>query len=142
VSSDAVEQAQRTFDAFNRGDVEAFVEGFDPEIEWHFNPAFLDRAGAVVRGHDGMRRYLVDDIKALWREYHAEPDEIQDLGSHLFIVVRFTGYGLQSGVAVDMRLYEVYTLRGERPVKRESFTEREHALEAIERAGVYLDTRS
>jgi ketosteroid isomerase-like protein len=136
VSNEAVERALRGYDAYNRGDVDAFVETFHPEIEWHFNPAFLDRAGEVLRGHEGMRRYFADDVEALWREYEAQPEEIHDLGSHLFIVARFQGVGRQSGVSVNFRLYDLFTLRDDLAVKRESFTEREHALEAMRRAGL------
>lgn len=131
-----MERARRGYDAFNRGDVDAFVESFDPEIEWHFNPAFIDTAADVRRGHEGMRRFFAEDIEALWRDYHAEPEEIHDLGSHLFIVARFQGVGRQSGVPVEFRLYDLFTLRGEIPVKRESFVEREHALEAMRRVGL------
>jgi ketosteroid isomerase-like protein len=33
MSQENIEAAQRAFDAFNRGDIEAFLEGLDAEVE-------------------------------------------------------------------------------------------------------------
>ena len=136
MSRAGVERVRGGYDAFNRGDVEVFLDGFHPDIEWYFNPRFLDRADSVLRGLEGMRRYLAEDVDAIWRDYHAEPEEVHDFGSHIFVVARFQGLGRESGVTVDLRLYDVFTMRDDRAVRRDSYSEREDALEALRRAGL------
>jgi ketosteroid isomerase-like protein len=48
------------------------------------------------------------------------------------VVVRayFRGRGRGSGLEVDARFYELYTLRGGKIVRQDEFTELEEALEA------------
>ena len=35
MSEENVEAFKRGIDAFNRGDIDAFLEGLDAEVEWH-----------------------------------------------------------------------------------------------------------
>ena len=46
------------------------------------------------------------------------------------MTARHRGRGRESGVTVDARFYEVYTLRDGRIVRADEFSERQEALEA------------
>ena len=56
MSKENVEAFKRGLDAYNRQDVEAFVEGTDPDVEWHSGIlSGLTGEATVYRGHEGIR---------------------------------------------------------------------------------------
>ena len=62
------------------------------------------------------------------------PEEFVDRGDRVVVTVRLQGRGRGSGVEVDARFYDVYTLRDGLIVRMDQFTERTQALEAVGRA--------
>jgi ketosteroid isomerase-like protein len=79
MSQQNVEVAQRAFEAFNRGDVDALVEQVDPEVEWYpeFQTMMLGGEAREFRGHEGARAALRE-----WYEVLAEIHlEIVDVAS-------------------------------------------------------------
>src|SRR2546430_934870 len=63
VSHENVEMHRRALEAFNAGDLEAFVALWDPEIEFH--STFAAVGGARYHGHDGLRRWH-RDLEDAW----------------------------------------------------------------------------
>jgi ketosteroid isomerase-like protein len=57
-------------------------------------------------------------------------EEIIDAGDQVLVVAHHQGRGRKSGVTVDTRFYEVYTLREGKVSRVDEYTEREEALEA------------
>jgi ketosteroid isomerase-like protein len=57
-------------------------------------------------------------------------EEIIDAGEQVVVVAHHQGRGRKSGVKVDTRFYEVYTLREGKVSRVDEYTEREEALEA------------
>ena len=57
-------------------------------------------------------------------------EEIIDAGDHAVVVAHHQGRGRASGVAVDARFYEVYTLREGKVWRVDEYTELAEALEA------------
>ena len=57
MSQENIEAPQRVFDAFNRGDVDAFLACLDPGVEFRPLPLELE-GGGPYRGHDGVRTWL------------------------------------------------------------------------------------
>ena len=60
-------------------------------------------------------------------------EEVIGHGDRVFVKVRFQGRGRASGVEVDTRLYEVYTLRDGKVLRIDEY---EHRAEALEAAGL------
>jgi ketosteroid isomerase-like protein len=58
-------------------------------------------------------------------------EEIIDGGDRVVLVAHHQGRGRKSGVEVDTRFYEVYTLRKGKVSRVDEFTERAEALEAV-----------
>ena len=52
------ELARVSFDAFKRGDMDAYIDFFSEDVEWRVS-AFLTGKDAY-RGHDGIREFLAD----------------------------------------------------------------------------------
>jgi uncharacterized protein len=57
-------------------------------------------------------------------------EEIIDAGDQVVLVAHHQGRGRKSGVEVDARFYEVYTLRGGKVLRIDEYADRAGALEA------------
>jgi ketosteroid isomerase-like protein len=57
-------------------------------------------------------------------------EEIIDAGDQVVVVAHHRGRGRQSGVKVDTRFYEVYTVRDGKVARVDEYSEWEEALEA------------
>jgi ketosteroid isomerase-like protein len=95
----------------------------DPDIVW--NPA----EESATQGHDAVRTSLVR-WKSEWDDYELLPEEFEQIGDRVVAAVRLRGRGRGSGVEVDARFYDVYTLREGKIVRMDQFTQRSEALEA------------
>jgi ketosteroid isomerase-like protein len=104
-------------------DVEEALAYADPEIVW--NPA----EESATQGHDAVRASLVR-WKSEWDDYELLPEDFEHMGERVVATVRLRGRGRGSGVKIDARFYEVFTLRDEKIVRMDQFTERAEAREA------------
>jgi ketosteroid isomerase-like protein len=66
----------------------------------------------------------------VWEELEMTAEEFIDGGDRVVVSGYFRGRGRGSGVEVDTRFYEVYTLRDGKIVRLDEFTGRADALEA------------
>jgi len=122
MSQENVEIVRRFLD----GDVEDVLTYADPGIVW--NPI----EELPTQGHDAVRESLAR-WKAAWDDYKVMPEEFEDMGNRIVVTVRLRGRGRGSGLEIDALFYDVYTLRDGKIVRMDQFTERSHALEAVER---------
>jgi ketosteroid isomerase-like protein len=104
-------------------DVDEALPYADPGIVW--NPI----EELPTQGHDAVRASLAH-WKAEWDDYKVMPEEFVDMGDRVVATVRLRGRGRGSGVEIDARFYDVYTLRDGKIVRMDQFTERSEALEA------------
>jgi ketosteroid isomerase-like protein len=109
---------------FLRVDVDEALTYADPGIVW--NPI----EELPTQGHDAVRASLAR-WKAEWDDYKVLPEEFVDGGDHIVVTVRLQGRGRVSGVDIDARFYDVYTLRDRKIVRMDQFTERSEALQAV-----------
>jgi ketosteroid isomerase-like protein len=104
----------------------ALGEFVDPEVDWVPVPQGL-LGGNTYRGFDGVRR-SASDFFAVWDEIHVEPEEFLDRDHQVIVVVRMTGR--MHELQVDEVWSGLWTLRGGKIVRLQSFTTRDGALEA------------
>src|SRR6478672_7845902 len=102
MSQENVEIFRRSDEAFNAGDIDAWLEEFiDPEIEWHSAlPGLLTQGGTVYRGHEGVREML-REIAEVLDEMTAEYSEIHEVGDRVVAIGQIHTRGAASGVATD-----------------------------------------
>ena len=113
------------FEAYNVGDIEAFIAYCDPGIEFH---STFSVVGGVYHGRDGMREYLRDLQDAWGGDIHVEPEAYFDLGEQTLACFVLHGHGSQSGVQVAMPLNQVANWRNDLIVHLKSSVHREDAL--------------
>jgi ketosteroid isomerase-like protein len=95
-----------------------------PEIVW--NPI----EELPTQGHGAVRASLAR-WKAEWDDYEVLPEEFVHRGDHVVATVRLRGRGRVSGVEIDARFYDLYTLRDGKIVRMDQFTERSAALSRL-----------
>jgi ketosteroid isomerase-like protein len=96
----------------------------DPGVVW--NPV----EESAAQGHDAVRASTAR-WKSEWDDDELIPEEFADGGDRVVATVRFRARGRGSGIEVDARLYDVFTLHDGKIVRMDQFSERSEALEAV-----------
>ena len=130
MSRENVEAYRRWIDAYNRRDVEAMIEGLDPEVEYHpALPMLLGGEATVYRGHEGVRR-LFGEIYDAIDEIHAEYSEVRDLGDRVVAIGRIRMRGRGSGAETESPAGSVADFKDGKGIRIRTFLDPQEALEA------------
>ena len=118
--------------AFNRGDLDSWLEYWADDIDYRAAEGALDDRGPI-HGKDALRAYVQDWFDT-FDDFRQEPVELIDAGEDKVIpVFRVTGCAKLSGVETDLTYAALYTFRdGKIAIGREYFTR----AEAVEAAGL------
>jgi ketosteroid isomerase-like protein len=110
---------------------EYYGVGDRPEAEAIFDPdVVLNPADeGPSHGPDEMR-YDLERWASAFEEFRVTFEEVIDAGDQVVVVAHHQGRGRGSGIEVDARFYEVYTVREGKVSRVDEYTEREEALEA------------
>ena len=123
MSEENVEIVRKSVEAYARGDLDTALTYADPDIAW--NPV----EEAATQGHDAIRANL-ERWETDFEDFEATPEEYIDAGDQVLVTVHWSGRGRGSGLQVDIRTYQVITLRDGKTIRMDEFTERFEALEA------------
>ena len=97
-----VEAFKRGVDAYNRGDVEAFLDELDPEVEWRDAIAqMLGGDAAVYQRHQGARE-CCQDLSDAFADLQSEYSEVRDLGGQTIAIGRVRARGEGSGAEIEI----------------------------------------
>jgi ketosteroid isomerase-like protein len=126
MSQENVEIVRRAFayEIYGVGDRAEAEAIFDPNVV--INPA--DERPSY--GLDAMR----DDFErwaSAFEELEVSAEEFIDAGDRVLVTAYHRARGRTSGIEVDARFYEVYTLRDGKVVRVDEYVERAEALEAV-----------
>ena len=124
MSQENVERVRAGFAAHNRGDMDALVEFYDPEVV--FETLLL----GTHHGNEAIRVIYEENRKTL-SGYDVVPVELIDAGDKVVAVAQTVGAGTVSEIAVDDRFAFVFTFKGERCVREQAFRNKQEALEAV-----------
>ena len=128
-SDDAVEIVRKAWEAWDRGDMQAVFDFYDPAVEWDMSESEIPDMG-VFRGHEGVRTFF-REWTAPFHDYYAHAEDFT-LGSEGVVVrLRQGGRGKESGADVEMPpLWQLYRLRAGRAVRVEIYRDEQRAREA------------
>jgi uncharacterized protein len=122
-----VELVREIIQALNRGDVEAMLALMEPDFEWR--PIEDSPISGNYRGHEDVRRY-VEDWLSTFDDLRVELEEPSAIGDQVVVVARGHGRGRASGIELDNRFCQVWTLRRGRAVRMEEYATRDQGLAA------------
>jgi ketosteroid isomerase-like protein len=127
MSEENVDRYRRVVEAFARRDLDAFLELFDPDAD--FAPRSAELEGGPYRGHEGIRSWW-ETMFRLFSEYHAEIQDVQDLGDVTFGRLRLRGHGMESGAPMEQMQWHVVEWRQGTVVRWRTVRSEAEALEA------------
>ena len=121
----AITALRGAYAAFNRGDIDAALEPLDERIEWTEPSEFP--GGGTYHGHQGVKGYLTQS-RAAWAEVNSEPERFVPVGNRIVVFVHARVRPKGSNEWQDVRLADVYTMRGGKAIQMRAFGDREEAL--------------
>jgi ketosteroid isomerase-like protein len=122
-----VEAIRGVYERWGEGDFRASVDLFDPLALLVMNPEFPD-AGTYL-GVESIAEYTRAFLEP-WARITIEAEEIADAGDNVVVAVSQRGVGDASGAATELRYFHVWSFRGDKVIRLETFRERAEALEA------------
>src|SRR4029453_19336473 len=131
MSQENVEVVLRIHRAVVRGDVEGLLAEVHPSGEYRAAiQQAMEGEDGVFRGHEGLRRWLVD-LHDLYEEFESEVVDIRDVGDQVVVafVVRARGSG--SGITLEQAFAEGVTVREGKDIEVPDYFSHEEALEAV-----------
>ena len=117
------------WDAWERRDMAAMFELYDPEVVWDLTRSTIPDMGSdQYHGHEGVRRFFREWL-GTFEGYYAHAEDFIDAGDHVVVQVRQGGRGAGSGVNVEMPVYwQSHFVRDGKVVRVEIHRDRDEAL--------------
>ena len=133
MSQENVKTVRDAFVAYNRGDLDAFLDEYwTDDIDYRAAEGALDDHGPI-QGKDALRAFMQDWLD-MFNDFRAEPVELIEAGEDKVIaVVRISGRAKLSGVETDLTYAELWTLRDGKVAWGRQYWTRDEALEAAGR---------
>jgi ketosteroid isomerase-like protein len=129
MSEENVKTVRDAFVAYNRGDLDAFLEYCADDIDYRAVEGAPDDHGPI-HGKEALRAFIQDWFDT-FDDFRAEPVELIEAGEGKVIaVVRISGRAKLSGVETDLTYAEFWTLRDRKVAWGRKYWTRDEALEA------------
>jgi ketosteroid isomerase-like protein len=109
------------YDAFGRGDLDAVLTAFDPDIVWQ-TPPTLPWSQGDYQGHDGVRDYFQSFLTHL-AEPRIAPDELLVCGDRVVAVGFERARVRATGVAFAAHFAHLWTVRDGRVVRMQGIVD-------------------
>jgi ketosteroid isomerase-like protein len=125
MSQQNVEVVRTMWDAFLRRDFDKALSGFHPDVEWD-GTNLPD--GQVSHGHQAILEHTARWADT-WESWTVELGEFVDAGDDVIVFIHERGRST-SGIDMDERHAEIYTVKAGMIVRRRGFSDSKAALEA------------
>jgi ketosteroid isomerase-like protein len=123
MSKQNVEVIRRLFAAIESEEFQEVLNLFDPEVEWA-------AAEGTAHGIDGVVTSFVEWMEP-WDEHHIEPEEFLECDDgRVLATIHLSARGGQSGMEIDQRFFQLYTVREGKIARMVEYVDRPRALEA------------
>jgi ketosteroid isomerase-like protein len=129
VSGENIEIVRRLLERWSNGDLEGFIEGVDPEIEWRTSGIYPD-VDPVYHGHEGFRKFW-RDFHETWETLSMELRDAIEVGDEVAFSFHFDATG-RDGVRAGRDQASLVTLRNGMLYRIENYANWDEALEALE----------
>jgi ketosteroid isomerase-like protein len=129
VSDEKVAIVRRIYAALAAGDWDAAIELAGSDVE--LVAAEQSPLAGTYRGHEGVREFF-RRVFEIWdeREFRRRPEELKVVGDNVVATVRVHARFKGSGIELDERWADLWTVREGKVTRVEVFTDPAHALKA------------
>ncbi len=110
MAEEDVQTLRGGYEAFNRGDIDAVLEIFDPQIEWHELEGNPQVAG-IFRGPEAVRDEVFASVPENWDEFEVDAHDFIDADEHIIVTGHFRGRPKGNGGALDAHFAHVWRMR-------------------------------
>jgi hypothetical protein len=127
MSPEDLDTVRRAYDAFASGDLATLRTFLAPDIEWRTTPNV-----PFLGNYVGLDEFLrgMDEWTSAFEDVTTEVEEMIDAGDNVVVHHRMRGRGRDSGVDVDLAIFQVVAVRDGQLIRMHDFAEREEALAA------------
>jgi ketosteroid isomerase-like protein len=122
---DDVEVVRRAWAATNRGDQDAMMREYHPEIV--AIPFGAAMEGKAYRGPDEVIGWFRDEILAAWETFQVLPETFERVGDKLLVTGRWNARGIESGVELDIQATWVVEVRDGKIAYWQTYTDHAQA---------------
>jgi uncharacterized protein len=129
-SHESIELVESAFDAWNRGELDAFAAHLAEDVAWLEVSGRPEGGDAERFGRDRLRQSLESLFEA-WESYRLEVERIHDVGDRVVAIVREVARGRSSGVQIDGRWGYVITVRERQIVRIHAYRDAGQAFQAV-----------
>jgi len=128
----ATELVRRAYEGLAQRDFAALTEVADPEFEMDLTERVLNPA--TYRGPEGLLRFL-GEIEDLWSAMDMDVERMLERGDEVLAVLMVTLQGRGSGVELESRIAQEWTLRDGKLLRMRLRVDAEAAVAEFEAAG-------
>jgi len=126
-----VDSFYRGLDAFNRRDIEAFLEESHPDcVVYASMAAMLGGESTEYRGHDEYREFF-KELEEVFSELRVEITEVREAGERLAAVGTLHARGKESGAEVESPIGYVIEFKDGKASRVDDYFDPEEALAEI-----------
>jgi ketosteroid isomerase-like protein len=129
MSEENVEALRAQIDALNRRDLDAWLKGFDPDVEFTMPSEWPDHQEGRGREAALASMQMALDVA---EDVRIEVQDITPLRSpdRLLVSTHVAAIGAGSGVPIEFDRYDLMTMRNRKVYRDQIFLNRKEALEA------------
>ncbi len=120
-------------EAFNAGDIDRTLALIHPDFVTTVPPEFSAEPD-TYRGKEGMRRYF-DSFHEAMNEIRFEQHDVREVGRLVVATVRLTAVGRSTGIPVEQRMAQVWSVLDGQALEVRSYPSPEAALRAAQLEG-------
>jgi ketosteroid isomerase-like protein len=128
VTSNNVRRLHAVIDSINRDGFDALLDELHPDIEFADLPQAPEEK--VKRGPERVQNWY-RDMAEIWEEMRLEVEDVTELDSErLMATLRIRARAKRSGIEVDQKVVNLFTLKDDKLYRLQAFSDMESALEA------------
>jgi hypothetical protein len=124
---------ERSRDAFNDRDPEAWLEAWNADCEWHPFLTAREEGDPGYHGPNGIRAWF-EDVDEMFTDMHVDLETFREVGDRLLVLGEMTAKRRPGGEEVRSDVAWVVEPRGEKFQRGWSYASHEDAQRAAEEA--------
>jgi uncharacterized protein len=130
MSQENVEVVREGWDAWIRGDLSGLFRQFDPNVVWDTSH-FHDWPESTYHGIEGIERFL-SEWRDVWDGLEVDVEDVRAVpDGRVVSLILQRGKGRSSGLAMEMEMAQVATLRNGKVTRLDNYEDRAEALAAV-----------